>query len=226
MWRHESHGGLGTPTWGPLYAQIVVESLRAAGYDADTFWFEAGEEHKRAEAYLAILEALAAHEMSRSDVVVALGGGVVGDVAGFAAGYLHARMHARADAPRAFLRWWTPRWGGKTAIDLAGGKNLAGAFWQPSLVLADIGCLATLTPEQFADGCGEVIKHGVIADPELFSYLEETPLTYDLLMTYPAAVEPIIARNVQIKRNVVSDGRARNKRTQAAQLWPQHRPCH
>ncbi len=187
---------------GPLYAQIVVESLRAAGYDADTFWFEAGEEHKRAEAYLAILEALAAHEMSRSDVVVALGGGVVGDVAGFAAA-TYMRGCTLVQMPTSLLAMVDSSVGGKTAIDLAGGKNLAGAFWQPSLVLADIGCLATLTPEQFADGCGEVIKHGVIADPELFSYLEETPLTYDLLMTYPTAVEPIIARNVQIKRNVV-----------------------
>ncbi len=58
--------------------------------------------------------------------------------------------------------------GGKTAIDLAAGKNLAGAFWQPSVVIADVGCLATLTTEQFADGCGEVVKHAVIADPELF----------------------------------------------------------
>ena len=115
---------------GPLYAQIVVESLRAAGYDADTFWFEAGEEHKRAEAYLAILEALAAHEMSRSDVVVALGGGVVGDVAGFAAA-TYMRGCTLVQMPTSLLAMVDSSVGGKTAIDLAGGKNLAGAFCSP-----------------------------------------------------------------------------------------------
>ena len=93
--------------------------------------------------------------------------------------------------------------GGKTAIDLAAGKNLAGAFWQPSVVIADVGCLATLTPEQFADGCGEVIKHAVIVDPELFAELEKTPLTLELLNRDVARVALIIARNIDIKRAVV-----------------------
>ena len=103
--------------------------------------------------------------------------------------------------------------GGKTAIDLAAGKNLAGAFWQPSVVIADVGCLATLTPEQFADGCGEVVKHAVIADPELFDELEKTPLTLELLNQDVARVALIIARNIDIKRAVVvADERETNQR--------------
>ena len=103
--------------------------------------------------------------------------------------------------------------GGKTAIDLAAGKNLAGAFWQPSVVIADVGCLATLTPEQFADGCGEVVKHAVIADPELFAELEKTPLTLELLNRDVARVALIIARNIDIKRAVVvADERETNQR--------------
>ena len=97
--------------------------------------------------------------------------------------------------------------------DLAAGKNLAGAFWQPSVVIADVGCLATLTPEQFADGCGEVVKHAVIADPELFAELEKTPLTLELLNRDVARVALIIARNIDIKRAVVvADERETNQR--------------
>lgn len=187
---------------GPLYAHIVVESLTKAGFEASSYAFEAGEEHKRAATYVAILEELARRELTRGDVVVALGGGVVGDVAGFAAA-TYMRGCTLVQMPTSLLAMVDSSVGGKTAIDLEGGKNLAGAFWQPSLVLADVGCLGTLSPEQFADGCGEVIKHGVIADPELFSYLEQTPLTYELLLRNLDAVEAVIARNVLIKRNVV-----------------------
>ena len=93
--------------------------------------------------------------------------------------------------------------GGKTAIDLENGKNLAGAFWQPRAVIADVGCLGTLSDEQFADGCGEVVKHAVIADAELFEELERTPLTPDLLRRDLSRVAWLIARNIDIKRAVV-----------------------
>ena len=93
--------------------------------------------------------------------------------------------------------------GGKCAIDLSCGKNLAGAFWQPAAVIADVGCLGTLTPERLADGCGEVVKHGAIADRELFELLEKTPFTFDLLTHDLSLAAAIIARNVEIKRDVV-----------------------
>ena len=178
---------------GPLYQMPVKQSLEASGYEVSICTFEAGEAHKRAETYVAILEFVAEHELSRSDVIVALGGGVVGDVAGFVAA-TYMRGCKFVQIPTSLLAMVDSSVGGKTAIDLAAGKNLAGAFWQPSVVIADVGCLATLTPEQFADGCGEVIKHAVIADPELFAELEKTPLTLELLNRDVARVALIIAR--------------------------------
>ena len=190
---------------GPLYAPIVERSLKEAGYETCTFTFAAGEEHKRADTLVDALEFLAAHELDRGDVVVALGGGVTGDMGGLAAA-LYMRGIALAQMPTSLLAMVDSSVGGKTAIDLASGKNLAGAFWQPRVVIADIGCLGTLTPDQFADGCGEIVKHAVIRDPALFAELELTPPTYELLCG-PGGVsrmEAIVARNVEIKRDVVA----------------------
>lgn len=197
---------------GPLYAAPVQQSLSESGYDVSLFTFEAGEEHKRISTLESILEFMAEQELDRSDIVVALGGGVVGDVAGFAAA-TYMRGCKFIQVPTSLLAMVDSSVGGKTAVDLKAGKNLAGAFWQPSAVIADIGCLATLTTEQFADGCGEVIKHGVIADPELFAELEKTPLTLELLMHDTGRVALLVARNVDIKRAVVeADERETNQR--------------
>ena len=119
---------------GPLYQMPVKQSLEASGYEVSICTFEAGEAHKRAETYVAILEFVAEHELSRSDVIVALGGGVVGDVAGFVAA-TYMRGCKFVQIPRA-ARHGGFVGGSKTAIDLAAGKNLAGAFWQPSVVIA------------------------------------------------------------------------------------------
>ena len=180
---------------GPLYQMPVKQSLESAGYEVSICTFEAGEAHKRAETYINILEFVAEHELSRSDVIVALGGGVVGDVAGFVAA-TYMRGCKFVQIPTSLLAMVDSSVGGKTAIDLAAGKNLAGAFWQ-----------------QFADGCGEVVKHAVIADPELFAELEKTPLTLELLNRDVARVALIIARNIDIKRAVVvADERETNQR--------------
>ena len=187
---------------GPLYAPIVKQSLDRAGYEVSTFTFPAGERSKRASTLVEILEFMATRELGRDDVVVALGGGVVGDVAGFAAA-CYMRGCRLAQIPTSLLAMVDSSVGGKTAIDLAAGKNLAGAFWQPRAVLADVGCLGTLTDAQFADGCGEVVKHAVIADAELFEELERTPLTPDLLKRDLSRVAWLIARNIDIKRAVV-----------------------
>ena len=145
----------------------------------------------------------AAHGMDRSDLIVALGGGVVGDVAGFvAATYLRGIGYVQV--PTTLLAMVDSSVGGKTAIDLPAGKNLAGAFWQPRAVIADIGCLATLSEAQFADGCGEVVKHAAIADADLFAELEATPLTLDLLKSDLDRAAWLIARDVDIKRAVVA----------------------
>lgn len=197
---------------GPLYARPVRASLEAAGYGVSLFTFDAGEESKRASTYVAILEFLAESGLTRSDVVIALGGGVTGDMAGFAAA-TYMRGCPFVQVPTSLLAMVDSSVGGKTAIDLEAGKNLAGAFWQPSAVVADVGCLATLSTEQFADGCGEVVKHAVLADPDLFCELERTPLTLDLLLADVARTSAIIARNIDIKRAVVvSDEREHGAR--------------
>lgn len=187
---------------GPLYAHIVCESLEAAGLVVSTHVFPAGEEHKTLATYGEILEFLAREGLDRSDVVVALGGGVTGDMAGFAAA-TYMRGIAYIQMPTTLLAMVDSSVGGKCAVDLSCGKNLAGAFWQPKAVIADVGCLGTLTPEQLADGCGEVVKHAAIADRSLFEILERTPLTFDLLMHDLSLVCGIIARNIEIKRDVV-----------------------
>ena len=174
--------------------------------------FEAGEEHKRIVTFSMLPERCAESQLSRRDVIVALGGGVVGDMAGFVAA-TYMRGIAFVQMPTTLLAMVDSSVGGKTAIDLAAGKNLAGAFWQPKLVVADVGCLGTLSDAQFADGCGEVVKHAAIADADLFAELERTPLTPALLKTDLDRVAWLIARNVDIKRAVVvADERESNLR--------------
>ena len=161
----------------PLYGQVVTESLEAAGFLVSKFVFPAGEASKNAETFLALLNALAKMQLSRSDVIVALGGGVVGDLAGFAAA-CYLRGIRFVQVPTTLLAAVDSSVGGKTAIDLDAGKNLAGAFHQPSLVLCDTQTLQTLPQEVFRDGCAEVIKYAVLYDPELFALLSRDGLSF------------------------------------------------
>lgn len=172
---------------GPLYGAPVMDGLEAAGFTAELAAFEAGEKSKTMETLSMVLERAASAGLTRGDVIVALGGGVVGDVAGLAAA-TYMRGVALIQVPTSLLAMVDSSVGGKTAVNLGEGKNLAGAFWQPSAVVADIGCLGTLEDAQFADGCAEVVKHALIADAELFEELERTPLTPELLKTDLARV--------------------------------------
>ncbi|MDO4436748.1 MAG: 3-dehydroquinate synthase [Coriobacteriaceae bacterium] len=186
----------------PLYAAPVSESLKSAGFATSIATFEAGENQKNMRTYGELLDRCADEQLTRSDVIIALGGGVVGDMAGFVAA-TYMRGIPFIQVPTTLLAMVDSSVGGKTAVDLESGKNLAGAFWQPRLVVADIGCLGTLSDEQFADGCGEVIKHAMIADADLFDELERTPLTLELVKTDLARAAWLIARNIDIKRAVV-----------------------
>ena len=180
----------------PLYGGAAEASLKAAGYSVSSFVFPAGEESKNGETFLKLLNALAQAGLSRSDLLVALGGGVVGDLAGFAAA-CYLRGIRFIQIPTTLLAAVDSSVGGKTAIDLPAGKNLAGAFYQPSLVLCDLDALDTLPGDIFRDGCAEVIKYGVLYDPELFSQLEASGLDFDR--------EAVIARCVALKRDVVME---------------------
>ncbi len=176
-----------------LYSERLERSLKSAGYNVKKYVFEAGEESKKPKTLIDILEFLANVELTRADCIFALGGGVVGDIAGFAAA-IYLRGIRFIQIPTTLLAAVDSSVGGKTGIDLEAGKNLAGAFHQPSLVICDPSLLCTLPPEIFADGMAEVIKYGVINDKELFEVLKGN-IKYN--------IEEIIASCVQNKSNIV-----------------------
>lgn len=178
----------------PLYGEAAERSLLSAGFTVVTYVFPSGEENKNGATFLDLLNFLAESKLTRSDLIVALGGGVVGDLAGFAAASF-LRGIRFLQVPTTLLAAVDSSVGGKTAIDLPAGKNLAGAFCQPSLVLCDTDLLNSLPLDIFRDGCAEVIKYGVLYDPELFTHLEENGLDFDR--------EAVITRCVELKRNVV-----------------------
>ena len=181
-------------TVAPLYLETARESLTAAGYTVSTHVFPAGEASKNFVTLSGILEFLASVPLTRTDCLIALGGGVAGDMAGFAAAcYLRGIRYVQM--PTTLLSAVDSSVGGKTAIDLKAGKNLAGAFLQPSAVLCDTDCLRSLPPEVFADGAAEAVKTGVLCDESLFALFEDGSLTVN-----PAEV---IARCVAYKAGVV-----------------------
>lgn len=179
----------------PLYGASLQHSLELAGYNVCHFVFPAGEASKNASTYLSIVNFLADNHITRSDILLALGGGVTGDIAGFAAAtYLRGIEYVQI--PTTLLSMVDSSVGGKTAIDLPAGKNLLGAFYQPSLVLCDIDTLLSLPDEVFRDGCAEVIKYGILYDEKLFSHLSAEGIHFDR--------EFVISRCVELKRDVVA----------------------
>ena len=180
----------------PLYGTAVKNSLANADLETSEFIFPAGEASKNGATYLALVNHLAEHRLTRNDMILALGGGVVGDLAGFAAA-TYLRGIRFVQVPTTLLAAVDSSVGGKTAIDLPAGKNLAGAFCQPSLVLCDTSTLNTLPEEIFRDGCAEVIKYGILYDPALFQTLCEDGPDFDR--------ESVISRCVELKRDVVAE---------------------
>lgn len=179
----------------PLYGKTLESSLSAAGFSCRNFVFPNGEAHKRLSVIEEILEYLAKEHFCRSDVVVALGGGVCGDMAGFAAA-IFCRGIRYIQVPTTLLAAVDSSVGGKTAVDLSCGKNLCGAFHQPALVLCDTDTLSTLAPQNTADGLAEMLKYGVICDADLFEKVKNYK---------NEDMESLIARCVEIKRDVVAE---------------------
>ncbi len=177
-----------------LYSAKVIKSLEQSGFLVYRFVIPHGETSKSAGNFIKLLEFAAENRVSRADVFVALGGGVVGDLTGFAASAF-LRGVAFVQLPTTLLAAVDSSVGGKTAIDLVAGKNLAGAFYQPKLVLCDTTTFNTLSEEIFSDGMAEVIKYGAIIDAQLWEWLKK-PLDHD-------RIEKIVARCVSIKRDVV-----------------------
>lgn len=183
------------------YANALLTSLRASGFDPFLITVPAGETAKSLKNVQRCYDQLAAHRLERKSFIVALGGGVVGDLAGFvAATYLRGVPFVQV--PTTLLAQVDSSVGGKVGVNLSAGKNLVGAFYQPRLVLCDLDALRTLPSREFRAGVAEVIKYGIIYDRNLFTRLErELPKLLKLEMK---ALGGIIARCCEIKAEVVS----------------------
>ena len=179
-----------------IYGDTVCQALQSSGFKTVSYVFPAGETSKNCDTYFKILNFLAENKLTRADILIALGGGVVGDITGFcAATYLRGIRYIQV--PTSLLAMVDSSVGGKTAIDLPAGKNLAGSVYQPSLVLCDTDLLNTLPIEQFRDGCAEVIKYGVLYDTALFMHLSKNLLSFER--------EYVISRCIELKRDVVRE---------------------
>jgi 3-dehydroquinate synthase len=195
---------------GRLYGEDVVKRLSATGYRAELLTFPAGELNKTRETWASLSDRMLAAQLGRDCAVIALGGGVVGDVAGFvAATYL--RGVPLAQIPTTLMAMIDSSIGGKTGVDVPAGKNLLGAFHQPSVVVADPDLLGSLSSVQLAAGLAEAVKHGVIADAEYFEFLEREYAA--IFAKHAPALERVVRRSVEIKAAVVArDEREKGKR--------------
>lgn len=158
-----------------LYGDVVRESLEQAGFETDAFVFPNGEQSKNLTTYSKLLEFMCDRKMSRTDLVVSLGGGVPGDLAGFAAATFQRGIDF-VQIPTTLLACVDSSVGGKTGVDLTNGKNQVGAFHQPVLVIADYDTLSTLPKEQYACGAAEVIKYAMIGDEAFARELLDAPI--------------------------------------------------
>ena len=179
----------------PLYGKTVTASLQAAGFNTVSHVIKNGEQSKTLDNVTAFIDCMVQAQVTRTDMVLALGGGVVGDMAGFAAA-IYLRGIPYIQVPTTLLAAVDSSVGGKTAVDISAGKNLVGAFHQPALVYLDTENLKTLDPSVLRDGFAEVIKYGIILDSKLFNTVAK-PGSFD--------VKEVIARCIEIKRDVVED---------------------
>lgn len=178
-----------------LYSEKVINILENSGFQVLKFVFPHGEKHKTLDTVLEILEFMAENNITRTDSVVALGGGITGDISGYsAASFLRGIPYFQI--PTTFLAAIDSSVGGKTGVNLKAGKNLAGAFYQPRAVICDTDTFKTLPCENFKEGVAEAIKYGVICDRELFDMLSENS---------GWNTEEVIERCVSIKAKLVSE---------------------
>ncbi|MFA6729957.1 MAG: 3-dehydroquinate synthase [Candidatus Izemoplasmatales bacterium] len=184
-----------------LYADQVNTNLTDHGYSVVRYVFPNGEDSKNITTFASILEFLAENDFKRNDTLIALGGGVVGDITGFAAS-VYMRGIDFIQIPTTLLAAVDASVGGKTAVDLSAGKNLAGTFWQPRIVICDSAIIHSLPFDIFGNGMAEVIKHGVINGTDILHSIENDGVMDNL--------EWVLKRNVEIKRDVVENDEREN----------------
>ncbi len=177
----------------PLYGGTVAESLEKVGFNVEFFVIENGEGSKTLGSFSAIIDYLAESKFTRTDIIVALGGGVVGDLAGFvSATYLRGVKFVQI--PTTLLAQIDSSVGGKTAVDIQAGKNLVGAFWQPSLVIADTLTLQTLPQKEIENGLGELLKYACLIGGEAYELISKG---------FMENLERVIELSVCYKRDIV-----------------------
>lgn len=182
----------------PIYSEKLILSLKSAGFDPFLVTVPSGEGSKSIHQLEFLYEELLSKKITRSDIIIALGGGVVGDLAGFCAATL-LRGIPFVQIPTTLLAQVDSSVGGKVAVNLPTGKNLVGAFYQPKLVIIDPCCLDTLSDKIFSDGMAEVIKYGIILDKAFFEILEKFPSRAAIMKI----VEDVIYRSCDLKRITV-----------------------
>ncbi len=190
----------------------LARSLASGGYEIAWYDVAAGEASKSWDGLAQLTDWLLAQGVERGDHVFALGGGVVGDLTGFACAILK-RGCGFVQLPTTLLAQVDSSVGGKTAINTPAGKNLVGAFHQPSLVLADLDTLATLPPRELRAGYAEVLKYGVLGDSDFFAWLESE--NDAVIALDPAAVERAVATSVAAKARIVAEDERETTGTRA-----------
>jgi 3-dehydroquinate synthase len=190
------------PTVLRICGDRARESLAQAGFDVVTIEVPDGEEHKNLAWLAFVYDRLIEARVERGSALVALGGGVVGDLTGFAAA-TYLRGVPCIQAPTTLLAQVDASIGGKTAVNVAAGKNLIGAFHHPRMVLADTGLLEALPPPEYRSGLAEVVKYAVILAPELFDYLEDKAA--DVLARDPECLDYVVHTCAQLKALVVAE---------------------
>jgi len=188
------------PTVFGLYGAAVEKSLQEAGLEVHCDLIPDGEEYKNMEETLQVVDRALQLQLDRSSVVIALGGGVVGDLAGFAAA-IYQRGISFVQVPTTLLAQVDSSVGGKVGVNHPRGKNMIGAFHQPRLVIADLGTLDTLEERDYISGLGEVVKYGVVWDKNLFNYLEEH--AEPIIQRDKACLQHIVYECCRIKSEIV-----------------------
>ena len=183
-----------------LYGDRLTESLTSAGFHAPAFLIKSGEQSKSMAVLEELLDFMADSGLTRSGLLIVLGGGVSGDLGGFAAA-TYMRGIDFVQIPTTLLSQVDSSVGGKTAVNLKSGKNLVGAFWQPRLVISDMDLLQSLSPREFAGGMAEVIKCGAIFDKDFFDFL----CTFQGRDQLVEQMETIVYRCCDLKRMVVEE---------------------
>ena len=184
----------------PLWGETALSSLKDAGFDVCSYVFPAGEESKNGENLLKLLNFLAENGLTRSDILVALGGGVVGDLAGFAAA-TYLRGIDFIQIPTTLLAQVDSSIGGKTGVDFDSYKNMVGAFHMPKLVYMNVSTLTTLDDRQFFAGFAEIMKHGLIRDEAYYLWLIDN--MYEICERNLPTLSEMTYRSCEIKKAVV-----------------------